>query len=163
MPGVLGVHHVAVSVPDLDAARDFYIGLLGGVEQVAPLEWRDNPMIDRIVGLEGSAARQFFCRLGNIDIEVFEYLAPRSAPQDPDRGVHNFGYTHFAIQVEDLAAAHARLVEAGIRVHAPPSFDGITTAADGSKQGYCGIYCRDPFGNVFELLEIHPTEAIKPI
>ncbi len=84
-------------------------------------------------------------------------------PQDPDRGVHNFGYTHFAIQVEDILATHARLVEAGIRVHAPPSMAGIKIAEDGSKRGYAATYCRDWFGNVFEIMEIHEADDIKRV
>jgi catechol 2,3-dioxygenase-like lactoylglutathione lyase family enzyme len=161
--GVQGIHHIGVSVPDIEKARNFYIDLLGGVEEVPPLEWRDNAFIDSVVGLKDSAAKQFFCRLGNAHIEVFEYAQPRSEPQDPDRGVHNFGYTHFAIQVDDVLATHARLVEAGIRVHAPPSMDGITVAEDGSKRGYAATYCRDWFGNVFEIMEIHEADDIKRV
>jgi catechol 2,3-dioxygenase-like lactoylglutathione lyase family enzyme len=161
--GVQGIHHIGVSVPDIEKARSFYIDLLGGVEEVAPLEWRDNAFIDSVVGLKDSAAKQFFCRLGNAHIEVFEYAQPRSAPQDLDRGVHNFGYTHFAIQVDDVLATHARLLEAGIRVHAPPSMAGITIAEDGSKRGYAATYCRDWFGNVFEIMEIHEADDIKRV
>ena len=161
--GVQGVHHIAVSVPDLEQARRFYIDLLGGVEEVAPLSWRDNPLIDAIVGLPGSAANQFMCRLGNTHIEVFEYLTPRSPAQDPDRGVFNFGYTHFALQVEDLAAACERLAAAGIKFHAPADLTTIVTGPDGSKSGYSATYCRDFFGNVFELMEIHASEAIRPV
>ncbi len=40
--GVQGIHHIGVSVPDIQKARHFYIDLLGGVEEVPPLEWRDN-------------------------------------------------------------------------------------------------------------------------
>jgi catechol 2,3-dioxygenase-like lactoylglutathione lyase family enzyme len=161
--GVQGIHHIGVSVPDIDRARNFYIDLLGGVEEVPPLEWRDNAFIDAVVGLRDSAAKQFFCRLGNAHVEVFEYAQPRSAPQDPEKGVHNFGYTHFAIQVDDILATHARLVEAGIRVHTPPAMEGITIADDGSKRGYAATYCRDWFGNVFEIMEIHEADDIKRV
>jgi catechol 2,3-dioxygenase-like lactoylglutathione lyase family enzyme len=161
--GIQGVHHIGISVPDIAKAREFYIGLLGGVEEVAPLEWRDNPFIDSVIGLKGSAANQFMCRLGNTQLEVFEYLQPRSAPQEPDKGVHNFGYTHFALQVDDILATYARLLEAGIRVHAPPSMAGITTAPDGTKRGYAATYCRDWFGNVFEIMEIHDADDMKRV
>lgn len=163
LPGVMGVHHIGVSVPDLEKAREFYLGILGGVEQVAPLEWADNPFIDKIVGLEGSAARQFFCRLGNVQIEVFEYAAPKQAPLNPQRGVNEYGYTHIALQVEDAAAVHERIVAAGLPVHTPPALDAITIDADGVKHGYTGTYCRDFFGNVFEILEIHQQDEILPI
>ena len=161
--GVQGLHHIAVSVPDLAKARSFYIDLLGGVEEVAPLSWRDNPFIDALVGLPGSAANQFFCRLGHTQIEVFEYLAPRSPPQDPERGVHHYGYSHFALQVDDIEACCRRLEAAGIRLHVQPDMSTITVHPDGSKTGYSGTYCRDFFGNVFELLEIHPCAEIRPI
>lgn len=161
--GVQGVHHIGISVPDIAKAREFYIDLLGAVEEVAPMEWRDNPYIDEIVGLKDSAASQFMCRLGNTHLEVFEYAQPRSAPQDPDKGVHNFGYTHFAIQVDDLRACYDRLVAAGIRIHAPPAFAGIKTDAQGRKTGFAATYCRDFFGNVFEIMEIHEDDLIKPI
>lgn len=163
IPGIQGIHHIGVSVPDLEKAREFYIDLLGGVEEVAPLQWADNPFIDAVVGLKDSAARQFFCRLGNTHIEVFEYSKPRSADQDPDKGVHNFGYTHFALQVDDIQTVYQRLLNAGIRVHTPPSMDGITVDADGNKHGYAATYCRDYFGNAFEIMEIHESEAIKRV
>lgn len=161
--GIQGVHHIGVSVPDIARAREFYIDLLGAVEEVEPLEWAGNPFIDAVVGLKDSAARQFICRLGNTHIEVFEYASPRSPDQDPDRGVHNFGYTHFAVQVDDLAACYDRLVQAGIRVHTPPDLSTIVTHPDGSKTGYSATYCRDFFGNVFEIMEIHPNNQIRPV
>jgi catechol 2,3-dioxygenase-like lactoylglutathione lyase family enzyme len=162
-PGVVGVHHVGVSVPDLAKAREFYLDILGAVEEVEPIEWEENPFIDAVVGLPQSAARQFFCRLGNLQIECFEYSAPRQAPLDPTRGVNEYGYTHIALQVEDVAEVHRRIVAAGLAVHTPPDLSTITVAADGTKHGYAGTYCRDFFGNVFEILEIHETPEILPI
>lgn len=161
--GVQGIHHIAVSVPDINKAREFYIDLLGAVEEVAPLAWSDNPFIDKIVGLKDSAASQFICRLGNTHIEAFEYTSPRSPDQDPDKGVHNFGYTHFALQVDDIASVYERMLAAGLRFHAPPDLSSITTAADGSKRGYSATYGRDFFGNVFEIMEIHPNDEILPV
>ncbi|NBC38094.1 glyoxalase/bleomycin resistance/dioxygenase family protein [Novosphingobium sp. FSY-8] len=161
--GALGIQHIGVSVPDLDQARHFYLDLLGGVEVGPPLEWDDNPFIDAVVGLKNSAARQFMCQLGNTCIEVFEYLAPRSDPQDPDQGVNRYGYTHFGVQVEDIQATYQRLLEAGLRVHTPPSMAGISVDADGVKHGYAATYCRDPFGNVFEIMEIYDDAQIRPI
>ncbi|WP_226016390.1 VOC family protein [Novosphingobium sp. FKTRR1] len=161
--GARGIHHIGVSVPDLALARRFYLDLLGGTEVGPPLEWQDNSFIDAVVGLPGSAARQFMCRFGNAYIEVFEYLAPRSDPQDPDRGVNIYGYTHIALQVEDVLACHERLVAAGIRVHTPPAMGGITVLPDGSKTGYAATYCRDWFGNVFEIMEIYDDPQIRPV
>jgi catechol 2,3-dioxygenase-like lactoylglutathione lyase family enzyme len=163
LTGVQGVHHIGISVPDIAKARKFYIDLLGAEEEVAPMEWRDNPFIDDVVGLKDSAAQQFLCRLGNTHFEIFEYSQPRSEPQEPNKGVHNFGYTHFALQVDDVLATHDRLLAAGIRVHTPPSMAGITIDADGTKHGYAATYCRDWFGNVFEIMEIHEADDMKRV
>ena len=56
-----------------------------------------------------------------------------------------------------------RLLAAGCRVHAEPAWDAIKIAPDGSKTGYSATYCRDFFGNVFEIMEIHPNDEIKPV
>ena len=160
---IQGVHHIAVAVPDLALARKFYIELLGA-EEISALEWRaGNAMIDAIVGLRDSAAKQFIARLGNLYIEPFEYLAPLPAPQDPARGVHQYGYTHFCLQVDDIMAVHAKMVAAGIDFHTPPDPNHIVTAPDGSRSGYCATYGRDFFGNVFELIEIHANTQIPPL
>lgn len=163
MIGVQGIHHIGISVPDIARAREFFVDLLGGVEEVAPFGWSKNPYIDAIVGLQDSAADQFMCRLGNTHIEVFEYHSPRSDPQDPDQGVNRFGYTHFALQVDDVVACAERLKAAGIRLHTEPDLSGIRIAADGRKTGYAATYCRDFFGNVFEIMEIHECEDMKRV
>lgn len=48
--GVQGVHHIGISVPDIAKAREFHIDLLGGIVEVAPFGWRENPFIDEVVG-----------------------------------------------------------------------------------------------------------------
>ncbi len=151
-----------MSVPDIAKARAFYIDLLGA-EEISAFGWHDNALIDGVVGLPGSRAEQFIARLGNTQIEVFEYAVPRSPPQDADRGVHNFGYTHFALQVDDVMAVYERMCAAGIRFHAAPDPTTIVTAADGGKTGYSATYGRDFFGNAFEIMEIHTNAQILPI
>lgn len=39
----------------------------------------------------------------------------------------------------------------------------ITTLPDGRKTGYAATYCRDFFGNAFEIMEIHDDEQIRPV
>ncbi|MBC2668996.1 VOC family protein [Novosphingobium piscinae] len=161
--GIRGVHHIAISVPDLAIARRFYVDILGAVEVAPPMAWRDNRAIDRILGLSGSAADMLLVRLGNVHFEIFAYQAPAAPPQDPDRPVHHYGYTHFAVQVDDVADCYERILAAGLRVHAPPLLEGIVTHPDGTKTGYAATYCRDFFGNVFEIMEIHPNDEIPPL
>ncbi len=154
MIGLTGVHHIAVSVPDIEVARRFYIDLLGA-QEVSATEWRPgNTFIDEIVGLSGCAGKQFLARLANTYVEVFEYVTPRSAPQDPDEPVSRFGYTHFALEVEDIQLVYDRMVAAGIRFHCPPKHLGDVEESGKRRTGFRSTYGRDFFGNVFELMEI---------
>ena len=148
-----GVHHIALSVPDLETARAFYVAVLGFAEDTRG-EWRKGSMIvDAVMGLEGSSGRSMLIRAGNIFLEFFEFVTPAPPPQDPDRPVSHCGYTHLALDVTDIAAVHARLEAAGMRFHtAPQTGYGVGTT-----------YGRDPFGNVIELQEIHEETYVKRV
>ena len=160
---IQGVHHVSISVPDIDIARRFYIDLLGAVE-ITAVEWQaGNAWIDAIVGLEGSAAKSFMARLKNIQIEVFEYTSPKSAPQDPMRPVCRNGYTHIGFQVDDIQAVYEKMLAAGLTFHTPPDLSVITLDEKGDKRGHAATYGRDFFGNIFEIMEIHPNDSIQPL
>ena len=114
MKEMIGVHHVSVSVPDIEKARAFYLGLLGAKE-VSAVEWGEgNAFINEIVGLPDCSGKQFIARLANTYLEVFEYVTPRSPPQDPHRPVNLNGYTHFGLQVGDIDAVYQRMLAAGI-------------------------------------------------
>lgn len=157
-----GVHHFALSVADIDLARRFYIDLLGG-EVISTAEWEPgNAWIDAILGLEGSAARSFMARLRNVQIEVFEYSAPLPPPMDPARPVHLHGYTHLGFQVDDIQAVYEGMIAAGLTFHTPPDLSTITVDDNGEKTGFAATYGRDFFGNVFEIMEIHPNDAVRP-
>jgi catechol 2,3-dioxygenase-like lactoylglutathione lyase family enzyme len=146
---LLGVHHVAIASADLDRLRDFYCNLLG-MEQIAQGEWEDEPEMDAIVGLPGSAARYMLLRAGNFSLELFQYDRPRSIGGDADRPVSMPGITHFCFAVSDLDGEYERLKAAGVRFHGPPP----QRTADPSEQVIRAVYARDPDGNVLELLEI---------
>ena len=160
--GVQGIHHVAVAVPDIDTARKFYVDLCGFEQVKEQSEWQaGNSFVDAIVGLKDSAAKAFIVRAPNAYIEVFQYLSPKPAPQDPDRPVNECGYTHFCLQVDDIQAVYDRMLEAGLSFHTPPT--PMQTDADGNKIGYSATYGRDFFGNVFELIEFGKDPDIKPL
>ena len=159
---VRGVHHIGMSVPDIGIARRFYIDLLGA-EEISATEWEaGNQWIDDIVGLKDSAAKTFIARLKNVQIECFEYTSPRSPDADPARPVNRFGYTHIGFEVDDVQATYERMIEAGLTFHTPPDLGTIVTDEHGRKSGFAATYGRDFFGNVFEILEIHDNDMIKP-
>lgn len=141
-PMILGIHHVAISVPDLDRGLVFYRDLLG-FEVVQESSWdRDAPWADQAIGLPETAARMAMLKANNAHIELWQYSNP--PPEDRRARPCDHGYPHFALQVEDIQAEHARLEAGGMTFVGPPVEFGTSAA----------VYGADPFGNVIEIYEI---------
>ena len=140
---IRGVHHTAISTPDLDRALGFYRDLLG-IDVVFEVPF-DGDAIEAITALPGAKGRVAMLRAANVHIELFEYAAPEAAPNVPGRPVNNHGLTHLCFDVTDLPSEYERLKEAGVEFHCPPTHLG---------RGVRTLYARDPDGNVVELQEI---------
>lgn len=152
---ILGFHHTAIATTDLSTMVDFYLTHLG-FELVVEQSWPSgSERHDALTGLRDSSARYAVLRLGNAFLELFQYLSPTPAPNNPERPVSDAGLTHIAIVVDDIEAEFTQMRQAGVRFHCPPGPDGP----------YRATYGRDPEGNVFELIEIsdpaHPF-ALRP-
>lgn len=143
---IRGIHHVAVSTPDLDRIVAFYRDVVGA-EQVYQGGWeKGSDMIDQIVGLKGSSCRQAMLKLHNAYLEFFEYQTPTPQRKDPTYPPNDHGYTHFCIDVTDIDAEYERLSKAGVKFNIPPpDFEGGDIRA---------TYGRDPDGNIIEIQQI---------
>ena len=140
---VVGLHHVGISVPDLDEAIAFYTEAFG-LRLVQRARWSESEVADAVVDMEGSAARLAVLWAGNAAIELFEYSSPTPSPQAPDRPVADHGINHLCFQVTDIHGEYERLRRLGMRFHAAP-----VEVEDG-----WATYGRDPWGNVIELSEM---------
>lgn len=139
---IRGVHHLAVSTPDLDRFVDHYRRWFG-FECCGGGAWeRGNERIDTMVGLKDSAARYQMLRLGNLYVEVFEYSAPRGEAVRPRMCDH--GLIHLCLYCDDVFAEYERLTALGMEFNGPPGGSAATRAT----------YGRDCDGNVVELLQI---------
>ncbi len=106
-PNVRGIHHVGITVADLDRSLRFYRDLLGmrviGVSVEA---------VGAIVGMPGASARIADLDAGGGQLlELIDYGtgSADAAPPGPDA----VGSCHVSIQLEDLSGALARLASAG--------------------------------------------------
>lgn len=100
------LNHVALAVPDLEAAVARYAGALGA--RVSPVQV-----------LPDHGVRLVFVDLPNTKIELLEPYGPASPlagflAKNPGGGMH-----HLCYEVADLAAASAQLTAEGARVLAP--------------------------------------------
>lgn len=152
---IRGIHHVALATPDLDRLASWYVEVLG-FEPVMRSEWSDRPIVDRMIGLDGSAARQVMLRAGNAYVEMFQYSAPAGRPNDPPRDPCDHGYTHFCLDVVDIEAEYERLAAAGMTFPGPlPTRDEM-----GGDPALRAIYGRDPDGNIIELQEVVDPDRV---
>ena len=140
---IVGIHHAAISTPDLTKALEFYCGVLGAHELFVAGWPSGVPHLDDLTGLSDSASKVAMIKLGGTCIELFEYENPVGKPGDPNRPVCDHGYTHICLDVKDIDAEVQRLRDAGATFHSDPVDTGPTMCA----------YMRDPFGNVIELQE----------
>ena len=141
---ILGIHHTAISVPNIEDAVAFYSGVLG-FEVVENVEWeKGSTPIDSMMALKDTSAKQRMLKAPNAYIELFEFASPQGQSQEERRPVCDHGYTHLCLQVSDASAEYDRLSDAGVQFHAPPQDMGPCVCT----------YGRDPFGNVIEIYEI---------
>ena len=149
IPGMRGSDHIGFTVPDLDEAEAFLVGILGAVP-IYTLGRRavdDSDWMTEHLGVHPRAAIEEirFYRLGNgSNLEVFEYSTPeerRPQPKNTDIGGH-----HIALYVDDLDAAEAYLRANGVDVMGTP------VASGGASSGQRWLYFRAPWGMQFELV-----------
>jgi catechol 2,3-dioxygenase-like lactoylglutathione lyase family enzyme len=139
---IRGVHHLAISTPDLERLIDCYSQWFG-FERCAEGGWEPgNQRIDTMVGLRGSSAKYAMIRLGNLYIEVFQFALPSGEAVRPRMCDH--GVTHLCLYCDDVFAEYERLLGLGMEFNCPPGGEAATRAT----------YGRDCDGNVVELLQI---------
>ncbi len=97
------LNHVAIAVPDLEAARAFYRDVLGA-------------SVSEIVDQPEHGVRTVFVELPNTKIELLGVLGDASPiagflARNPSGGIH-----HLCLEVEDIRAARDQLRARGVRV-----------------------------------------------
>ncbi|HEY4019225.1 MAG TPA: VOC family protein [Pseudonocardiaceae bacterium] len=148
IPGVTGVDHFGITVPDLAQAHTFFVDVLGCeyLYKLGPFR-DDGGWMREHLGVDDRAVMRelHFYRLGGKAIfEVFQYEAAeqrREPPRNSDVGGH-----HIAVYVEDMDVAVADLYRRGLRVLGEP------TVSKGASEGQRWVYFLSPWGMQCELV-----------
>ena len=143
-----GLHHVGITVKDLDASIRFYHDLLGLEFSNEPSPWFDGPDLGPAVGVPGAALRQVSLRLGETTLELLEYRSPPSETTGPLRS-NSLGASHVAFLVDDIHEAKAELEAKGIEF-----YSDVNVVDDGVLAGWRWVYFEDPDGYPLELVEV---------
>jgi catechol 2,3-dioxygenase-like lactoylglutathione lyase family enzyme len=139
----VSLHHTGIIVPDLEKAAAFYKEWLGLSEHLH-FDWdQSNDQVGDIVNLKDSAAKGVMLKGNGFRIELFEYSAPESSGDPASARSCDLGIRHIAFQFDDIDEAFQRLLDGGGSMHHEPVVSGSMKV----------IYCRDPFGNIVELMQ----------
>lgn len=151
IPGMRGIDHIGITVPDLDEAEHFLVDVLGA-QHIYTLgaKQADDDWMTVHLGVDArTVIREIrFYRLGSgSNIETFLY-EPGGAdhPQRPQPHNSDIGGHHLAIYVDDMDAAIAHLRGHGIEPMGQP------TASAGPASGQRWEYFLSPWGMQFELV-----------
>jgi catechol 2,3-dioxygenase-like lactoylglutathione lyase family enzyme len=146
-----GVHHIGITVADLDAAIDFYHGVLGLEIISEPSPVFDAPELGPAVGVPGAALRQVCLATDGAVVELLEYARPPS-PVEAPLPQNARGAQHVAFRVDDIEARKRELETKGVNF-----LSAVNVVDDGVLAGWRWVYFTDPDGNALELVEIAYT------
>ena len=141
--------HIGLSVPDVDAAVDFYTGVMGFYTIMTPTDVvEDDSDIGRMcTDVFGEGWKKLriahLSTADRIGLELFEF-DDNHAPDD-NMAFRRHGTFHFAIQDPDLEGLLEKIVAAGGKQRMP------VRKYYPDEKPYRMVYVEDPFGIVFEL------------
>jgi catechol 2,3-dioxygenase-like lactoylglutathione lyase family enzyme len=136
--------HVGIVVDDLAAAIEFFVEL--GLELQGELEMEGEPMVDRLVALDGVKTSFAFLRTpdGHGQLEVIEFHSPPSPDGDRQAPANALGLRHITFAVDDIEDSAARLQTLGAE---------LVGGIEQYETSYRLCYLRGPAGIIVELAE----------
>lgn len=143
------IHHISLSVSDLDQSIAFYKQL--GFENAAVRRNLTSDYFRRIIAYpDGIVHTALLSGPFPVRLELMQYVEPVGARLD--LATANIGSTHICFIVEGIHAEVERLKNAGVR------FKSDIVAIDaGPNKGAYGVYLLDPDGYTMELLQLAPA------
>ena len=140
------IHHVGVTVADMDRAVAFWTSLLGAAPRDRSV--LRGPQLGAMTGYSGIHIEVCWIDLpGGMALELLRYLERDEAPYDP--GTAHPGNVHVCLRVDDMDAAHAHAVDCGATAVSECPID----VAAGPRAGTRLAYLRDPDGVTIELVQ----------
>ena len=143
--------HVGVSVPDIDAAIEWYSKVFGFVLIAAPVTVRNDGSYDGnveadICGEKFGAEKIAHMVTGDgTGFELFEFLDPKPERREDTMEYWKNGFFHIAITHPDVESKVQEIVDNGGLKRSE-----VWELFPGQDIKFC--YCEDPYGNVLEIV-----------
>ena len=149
-PGMRGINHIGITVPDMDQAVTFFRDILGCQKAMSFGPFRDDEgtFIQDLLNVHPRAVvnQITMMRCGNgSNIEIFDYSSPDqkdAIPRNSDIGGHHIGF-----YFDDIAAVKAYFDDKGIR-----TLLGPLPVQEGPAAGQTILYFFAPWGLQLEAI-----------
>ena len=150
IPGIRGIDHIGVTVPDVDQAVTFFHDVIGCSEafRFGPFMDDKGTFMQDLVNVNPRAViKQIVmmrCGQGS-NIELFQYSAPEQRTEEPKNS--DYGGHHIAFYVKDIKTAVDKAKAAGLK-----TFLGPFPIKEGPAAGQSITYVLTPWGMQLELI-----------
>ena len=150
IPGIRGLDHIGVTVPDIEQAVGFFQEVLGCQEafRFGPFMDDKGTFMQDLVNVNPRAViKQIVmvrCGQGS-NIELFQYSSPDQKTEEPRNS--DYGGHHLAFYVKDIKAAVDKAKANGLK-----TFMGPFPIKEGPAAGQSITYVLAPWGMQLELI-----------
>lgn len=150
LPGVRGIDHIGVTVPDMDQAVAFFQDVMGCQKAMSfgPFSDPKGSFMEDLVNVNPRAEIKQItvmrCGRGS-NIELFQYSAPDQKTEMPKNS--DFGGHHIAFYVQDIKKAVDKARAIGLK-----TMMGPVPITEGPAAGQSITYVLTPWGLQLELI-----------
>lgn len=147
---VANIRHIGIAVSDMEASLTFYTRFFG--LRLGNSSMESGVKLDQILGIPNVRLRiqKLLTDTGDSRLELVEFLEPKHV-KDVALDLTDVGITHFAITVYDIELIYKEMLKAGVPFIAHPQIEAT---------GFAKImFCRDPDGNLIELIEVQRKDS----
>ena len=149
LPGVTGIEHIGLTVPDIESATRFFTDVLGAATlyDIGPFESADDWMASHLAVHPRSRIDKLrVLQIANgPTLELFQFVAPDQRTELPRNSDH--GGWHIAFYVERMEPALA-----GLKAHGCDIQSGPVSMTEGPSAGLEWLYFKSPWGQQLELV-----------
>ncbi len=157
MGKISGVHHVAIGAKNLEAMKSFYCDVLGFTEVFAEFDESEQEIMREVTRSSRAVfSGTILCqKAGGILLELIHLSEPVPRPIRKDFRYGDIGVAKITVAVSDVREVYEELKDKANFCSLPK------VAAIPGWTDYPFVYCRDPEGNLVELVSASArTEGI---
>jgi len=143
-----GIHHVGITVSNLDRSVAFFRDIMGLNLLVPQTDRFEGEELEKGIGVPDAVVRIAIFEVDqNHRMECLEYFSPRSPVQSP-LPPNALGAMHVSFHCADIEAKYNELKSKGVAFLTP-----INVIDEGPLIGWKWVYFKDPDGNTLELVQ----------